>query len=166
MALVLIIDDEETIRTTLEQRLERLEHEVRSAPDIDSGMELLDKFEFDLVFLDVNLPDGNGLDLLGEIKEKPSKPDVVIITGAGSSHGAQMAIKGGAWDYVTKPFQAHEINLLVKRALDYRALVKSSAKTIAVDKGPIVGESREIKECINSIASCAENKRVQMLLFL
>ncbi|MDY0360917.1 MAG: sigma-54 dependent transcriptional regulator [Desulforegulaceae bacterium] len=164
MALILIIDDEEAIITTLGQRLERLEHQVKSASNIDSGMELLDKFEFDLVFLDVNLPDGNGLDLLGDIKEKPSKPDVVIMTGTGCSKGAQMAIKGGAWDYITKPFQGHEINLLVKRALDYRALAKASIKIVAVDKGPIVGESRKIKECINSIASCAENKANVLIL--
>lgn len=162
--MILIIEDDEKIIKSLTERLGRLNHKVKSAVNADMGLQLLDKFDFELVFLDVNLPDGNGLDLLGQIREKPSKPDVVIMTGLGCSKGAEMAIKGGAWDYITKPFKADEINLLVKRAFDYRDKGKSVVKTVAVDRGLIVGESQEIKECINTIAHCAENKANVLIL--
>lgn len=63
-----------------------------------------------MIFLDVMMPDGNGLDLLPELKATPSIPEVIIITAVGSPDSAETAVKNGAWDYLQKPFSISEIN--------------------------------------------------------
>ena len=80
--------------------------------------------EFDLLFVDVNLPDGNGTDLLDRIAEMQDPPLVVIITGNGSVESAVECMRSGAFDYIIKPFSSSQIDVLMKKAKDYRQLVK------------------------------------------
>lgn len=154
MASVLIIDDEEFIRISLLERIEKLNHEVKTAPSLTKGIEMIKNNSFDLVFLDVNLPDGNGLEVLSEIKNHHTKPEVIIITAEGNSKGAEIAIKNGAWDYITKPFNKDEVNLLVKRSMDYRDSIKTQFKPVALKTEAIIGKSSNIKKAIDRVASC------------
>jgi len=155
MAVILIIDDEEFIRESLSDRVERLGHQVEAAPNLEQGLRLLEQQMFDLVFLDVNLPDGSGLEALSAIRNMPSCPEVVIITAVGSAQGAAQAIKQGAWDYITKPFSREEISLLVQRTLEYRQAKNRQAKPVALDTGSILGRSTPMKKCLQQIAECA-----------
>jgi two-component system NtrC family response regulator len=75
---------------------------------------------YDLVILDVLLPDGDGIDMLPHIRESEASPEVIIITGNADPDGAELAIKNGAWDYITKPFSIGGITLKITRALEYR----------------------------------------------
>lgn len=93
MANILIIDDEEYIRDILSARAEGLNHKAAAAGTIREGLELIKKNNFDLVFLDIKLPDGSGLDLLQTIQQLPAKPEVIVITAVGSLKGAEIAIK-------------------------------------------------------------------------
>jgi two-component system NtrC family response regulator len=164
MAAILIIDDEEFIRVSLSSRVTRLNHTAFTASTLREGLDLIENQSFDLIFLDVNLPDGNGLDALPVIKQSVSKPQVLIITAVGSAHGAKLAIKNGAWDYITKPFNKEEIELHIQRTLDYRQAKQKQFQPVALDTEAIVGKSNAIKKCINQIAQCA-NSNTNVLIF-
>ncbi len=164
MAVILIIDDEELIRESLSVRIERLNHEARSAATLGEGLAALKGGGIDLVFLDVSLPDGDGLEALSEIRRSPSLPEVVIITALGNARGAATAIKNGAWDYITKPFNKDQIGLLVKRAVDYRGAKQKRMVPTVVDTGGIVGESEGIKRSIAQIAQCAASRANVLIL--
>lgn len=155
MADILIIDDEEQIRDLLSIRLQRMNHYPKTAGTLKQGMTQLKEAPFDLVFLDVNLPDGNGLDLLSIIKQHPSNPEVIIITGVGRPEGAELAIKNGAWDYLTKPVSKEDIILRVKRALEYRAIKQTQIQPVLFQPNNIVGKSQCIKNCLKQVAQCA-----------
>lgn len=155
MANILIIDDEEFIRESLSERVKRLEHKAWTAATLQEGTKLLEATAFDLVFLDVNLPDGNGLEVLPAIKQNQSNPEVIIITAVGSAQGASLAIQSGAWDYITKPFNREEISLHIKRTLDYRKAKLAKVIPVAIDVEDIIGKSAELKKCIKQVAQCA-----------
>jgi len=153
MANILIIDDEEYIRDILSVRVEGQNHTAFSAGTILQGHELIKKNSFDLVFLDIKLPDGSGLDLLQTIRQMPVRPEVIIITAVGSLKGAEIAIKNGAWDYLNKPLKKEDIILRIDRALAYRR-IKKKKKTIILDTGSIIGKSPAIKKCFEKVAQC------------
>lgn len=120
MANILIIDDEEYIRDILSARVEGLNHNAFSASTIREGTDLIEKEKFDLVFLDIQLPDGSGFNLLKIIQQLPSRPEVIIITATGSPTGVELARKAGAFDYLSKPLQKKDIILRINRALAHR----------------------------------------------
>jgi len=157
MANILIIDDEAYIRDILSSRVERMGHTPAAAATLDMGLHILNQDPVDLVFLDVNLPDGCGLDFLPQIKQSPSSPEVVIITAVGSAEGAELAIKNGAWDYIGKPFKKEEIILLIRRTLEYRNARLAQHKIPMLETDAIVGKSPLMKACICQVAQTAAN---------
>ncbi len=157
MAKILIIDDEAYIRDVLSSRVERMGHIPAAAATLDQGMQILSRGGVDLVFLDVNLPDGSGLEALPLIKQSPSSPEVVIITAIGSTVGAELVIKNGAWDYIGKPFKKEEIILLVRRSLGYRNAKRQQNYPLVLNTDAIVGNSPLMKECIHQVAQSAAN---------
>jgi len=157
MANILIIDDEAYIRDVLSSRVERMGHVPAAAATLDQGIQILNRDGADLVFLDVNLPDGSGLEALPFIKQSPSAPEVVIITAVGSNAGAELAIKNGAWDYIAKPFKKEEIILLIRRTLDYRNARFNQHQAPMLNTDAIIGKSPLMKECIYQVAQSAAN---------
>ncbi|MDH3455185.1 MAG: response regulator, partial [Desulfuromonadales bacterium] len=106
MAQVLIIDDDDLMCATLTHLVQRCGHEAVCAMSMQDGQKQAATRLFDVVFLDVHLPDGNGLDLLPRLEALSSAPEVIIITGFGEPNGAELAIKSGAWDYIEKSSSA------------------------------------------------------------
>ena len=102
MARILIIDDEEKIRSSLKAALERRGHETVTAENFKTGNEYAG-VDFDVVFLDVMLPDGNGLDLLRTLLIRDPRRVVVMISGHASIDTAVEAIRLGAYDFIEKP---------------------------------------------------------------
>ena len=121
---ILILDDELIIRKALEEQLRRKRLSVCSVATLKEAQDHLGKDEFDLLFVDVNLPDGNGTELLDRIAEIQDPPLVVIITGNGTVESAVECMRSGAFDYIIKPFSSSQIDVLMKKAKDYRQLVK------------------------------------------
>ncbi|WP_300670085.1 sigma-54 dependent transcriptional regulator [Desulfoluna sp.] len=158
MATILIIDDDQYICEILEAFILREGHRSLSRQTLTEGLQQLEQAAFDLVFLDVGLPDGSGLELVRRIRSTPGEPEVVIITGAGDADGAEMAIKNGAWDYLQKPFNLKEITLTLKRALQYRENLKASTiKEAPLDSQGIIGSSPIIHDSLTTLAHASRN---------
>jgi len=121
---IIVLDDELIIRKSLEEQLRKRRYTVASVSTIAEAESLLAKDNFDLMFVDVRLPDGEGTQLLERFSEAPSSPMVVIMTGFGSIESAVKCMKLGAFDYIIKPFSMEEIDILLKKAESYNQLVK------------------------------------------
>ena len=119
---VLIVDDEEAARYGMRRALEREGYELDEADSAAAARRRLSVAVPDLVLLDVNLPGESGLEYLAELAKLPAPPLVVIITAHGSERTAVEAIKGGAHDYLAKPFEVDDLRLVVKNALETAAL--------------------------------------------
>ncbi len=158
MANVLIIDDDDLMSATLATLVQRNGHQATCAVTLHAGQKQAFSNLFDVVFLDVRLPDGNGLDLLPKLEALSTAPEVIIITGFGEPDGAELAIKSGAWDYIEKSSSAKEISLTLERALQYRKekhAVKQKKKVAALKRLNIVGESPKLQTCLDMVAQAA-----------
>ena len=157
MSKILIIDDDEKMTSTLAAILKREGHETGFAHNLKKGLKEAISRPFDVIFLDVMMPDGNGLDLLPELRETPSRPEVIIITAAGSPDGAEIAVKNGAWDYLQKPFSIEEIKLQLLRALQYRKEKTARKLPVALKQEGIIGSSLKMKACLDLLAQAANS---------
>ncbi len=157
MANVLIIDDDKMICETLSRRISTMGNYVATALNLKEGLHSALSEAFDLVFLDVRLPDGNGLSLLPTIRETPSRPEVIIITAEGDPDGAELAIKNGAWDYIQKPFTKEEVTLQLERALQYHDGEKGKNTPVALKRERLIGNSPAINACLDLLAQAAHS---------
>jgi len=155
MGKIAIIDDDAVFQLLLAEQCKALGHETQTVGSIAAGTTLLAHWPADLVFLDVTLPDGNGLDALPFIQGLPSLPEVIIITGSGDANGAELAIKNGAWDYLQKPLATQEILLHVRRALEYHEKKLLRPDHVSLKRDDIVGKSKAISFCLDQVARCA-----------
>ena len=156
MASVLIIDDDKIICDILSDIVKQMGHDVICAFSLKDGLKEAYSKAFDVVFLDVRLPDGNGLNALPEIGQTPSLPEVIIITGKGDPDGAELAIKSGAWDYIEKPSSIKQITLPLVRALQYRE--EKTSKPVGVLKlDGIIGKTPQMKACFDLVAQGANS---------
>ncbi|HEY2820225.1 MAG TPA: sigma-54 dependent transcriptional regulator [Candidatus Acidoferrum sp.] len=119
---ILVVDDESEIREGLEMLLASEGYGVASADTGAGGLAKLEEHPFDLLLLDVSLPDRNGLDLLREIRLRDPQLSVVLITAYGSIDMARAAFKSGAMDYITKPWSNDELLAQVAQAVESRRL--------------------------------------------
>jgi two-component system NtrC family response regulator len=158
MATVLIIDDDDLMCATLSHLVQRYGHEAVCAYTLHDGQKQAATRLFDVVFLDVHLPDGNGLDLLPRLEALSSAPEVIIITGFGEPNGAELAIKSGAWDYIEKSSSAKQISLALERALQYRhekQAARHKGCVAALKRHDIIGSSPKLQVCLDMIAQAA-----------
>jgi len=121
---IIVLEDDLIVRKNLEHQLRQRRYDVASCSTIASATEYLGKDNFDLVFLDVRLPDGDGTDLLKAIQLRPQKPLVVITTGFGTVESAVECMKNGAFDYIIKPFSAEQIEVTLKKAEEFTQLLR------------------------------------------
>jgi two-component system NtrC family response regulator len=157
MASILIIDDDRAFCDVLTRAISRLGHQVTFALNLTDGRGTALAQQFDVVLLDVQLPDGNGLNAIPELREQPSPPEVIIITGSGDPDGAELAIRCGAWDYIEKPATTNEMTLPLIRALDYRQEKLEARSRIDFNHKGIIGSSRPMKACLDQTARAARS---------
>src|ERR1700719_1512029 len=119
---ILVVDDESEIREGLELLLRGEGYGVSSAETGESGLEKLEQHPYDLLLLDVSLPDRNGLELLREIHRRDPQLSIVLITAYGSFEMARAAFKNGAMDYITTPWSNDELLAQVAQAVESRRL--------------------------------------------
>ncbi|MGE4193002.1 MAG: sigma-54-dependent transcriptional regulator [Pseudodesulfovibrio sp.] len=157
MADILIIDDDLEVCETMESLITRLTHSCASAHTLDAGHRMIREGNYDVIFLDVRLPDGNGLDILPDIMALPDPPEVIILTGKGDPDGAELAIRGGVWDYLLKPSSIREISLTLGRALKYHEEKRGRDADRNLDLNGVVGESPIIKVSFNLLSQAARS---------
>jgi two-component system, NtrC family, response regulator AtoC len=124
---VLLAEDEQNLATLLEQFLLGRGHAVTCARDGRSALQALRAEAYDVALLDIVMPEMDGLEVLRQLREEPAPPEVIIITGNGTIETAITAMKLGAYDYIAKPYRMAEIDVLVRRAWEKRALAKENA---------------------------------------
>ncbi len=155
MIKVLIIDDDPKICMFFSRLIEQMGHNPYIANTLSDGTIQSKNENFDLILLDLELPDGNGLEILPDLLKISSKPEVIIITGTGDVRGAEMAFKYGAWDYVQKPFLLDEVSLPITRALQYRKEKQTTKLPVPLIRSNIVGESNAVRKCLEDVAKAS-----------
>jgi two-component system phosphate regulon response regulator PhoB len=121
MAGILAIEDDWTVRTVLEHTLKSAGYDIDLVPGISDARQLLAEGRYDLVLLDLNLPDGNGLDLLRDLrKDLGTGVPVLVLSGLRQEEVVVRGLELGADDYVTKPFSPPELLARVSRCLGQR----------------------------------------------
>lgn len=157
MARILIIDDDRSICNFYSDLLTEKGHVVESTTLLQEGVRICEQQEIDVVLLDVQLPDGNGLKFLPRIQKSKGQPEVIIITGEGDPDGAELAIKSGAWDYLAKPLLMDPTLFSIDRALLYHTEKQSTEDLASFDRQGIIGDSMAMVECLHLAARAAKS---------
>lgn len=159
---VLVVDDEESMRDFLSIMLHREGYQVDTAVDGAQAVAHLRSHSYDLVISDIKMPRMTGLQLLAHIKERTPETVVLMVTAFSSTEEAVEAMKQGAYDYITKPFKNEEIRLIVKNALERRALRQENlalkeelGKRYSFDG--LVGKSKVMQDVFALIRKVADN---------
>jgi two-component system, NtrC family, response regulator AtoC len=168
-ARILVVDDEKLIRWSLRERLSADGHEVVLAADLQTARQALNEHDFDLTLLDLRLPDGNGIDLLKEMQSSHKDIPVVIITAYSTVDSAVAAMKEGAYDYISKPFNMDDLTLTVRRALEIRSLRHTLGMELDQKKkrfgiASIIGESKPIQRVKEIVCKVAASDTTTVLL--
>jgi DNA-binding NtrC family response regulator len=153
---ILIVDDEEAARYGIRKALQSRDILILEAPDLRSARYSIEKDLPDLILLDVNLPDGSGIDLLKEIVSGRSDCAIIVITAHGSERLAVEAIRAGAYDYLSKPFEVEELRLLVRNACERKELAEEN-RSLREElnregkSGAIIGQSDALRRIFDLI---------------
>ncbi len=167
-AKILVVDDERSILDFLTLLLEEGGYQVVTAGSMEDGRSKLAAESFDLVVCDIIMPDGNGLDLLREIKEQEPRTSVIMMTAYTSTKSAIEAMKRGAYDYVSKPFDVDELKVVVQKALEKAQLVDENVylRRELEQKyrfSNIIGRSRPMQEIFALIERVARTSSTVLL---
>jgi DNA-binding NtrC family response regulator len=123
LSQILVIDDEPANRQALTLLLTRAGYEVQEAASGEEALEILQKTPFEIIITDLFLPGVSGIDILKRVKEDSPYTNVILITGHASAESAVEAMKEGAFDYITKPFNFEQLKVLIAKALEKSRLV-------------------------------------------
>src|SRR5271165_1446007 len=121
---IIVLEDDNIVRKNLENYLRRKHYDVASVSTIAAAQDYLSKDNFDVVFLDVRLPDGDGTDLLKQLQSRPQKTLAIMTTGFGSVESAVECMKNGAFDYLIKPFSNEQIEVTLRKAEEFTQILK------------------------------------------
>lgn len=127
MSTVLVVDDKEMMRDSVGVTLERAGFEVMSAPDGAAALEMIAKRRPDAVVTDLRMPGLSGLDLIERVRAIDEELPIVLMTAFGTIETAVKAMRLGAFDYLTKPFEGDELIVAIKRAVQHTGMVRENA---------------------------------------
>ena len=158
---ILLIDDDASLRRVLEFHLHEEGYEVQAASSGEEGLYWFDQARPDLVITDMKMSGMDGLTVLKSIKERSPETLVIIITAFGTVEVAVEAMKAGAHDYITKPFNRDELKLTVKKALAFTVLARENQRLRRelcdqADLRSMVGASREMDKVFQTIRKVAD----------
>ncbi len=158
---ILVVDDEESLRVVIRNALRQKGYHVETAEEGKKASVLLAENQYDLVLLDIRMPGLDGFALLEGILKKPLPPPVIMITAEDTMKNAINAMKKGAFDYLTKPFDIDELEILVEKALKERDLetevekLRGEVREIQLGPHTLVGSSRPLREIHKMIGKLA-----------
>lgn len=156
---ILVLEDNEVLNKNLAYQLRERRYNVQTAGTLAAARELLAKMDFDLMFVDLGLPDGRGGDLLQELQARPQRPLAIVTTGTVSVQAAVECMRYGAFDYVTKPYAIGEIETCLEKAEKFTQLVNVnqhlSQQPDDETERELLGQSpamRQLRELVRRVA--------------
>ncbi len=159
-ARILVVDDEDIVIRSCKRILDGDEFQVESVQDGREALRKVEEIPYDVIILDIMMPNIDGLEVLRRVKETHPNVDVIMITGLSQIDTAVQAMKLGAFDYISKPFEPDELKLVVQRALERRRLLQENLdlKSEVSSKyrfENIIGLSPQMQAVYRLIAQCA-----------
>jgi two-component system, NtrC family, response regulator AtoC len=166
---ILVVDDDQAIRWTLKEALRSWGFEPTEAGSVAEGLALYNSDPPAAVLLDIDLPDGSGLDVLREIKRENDEAIVIMITGNVQVDNTISALRGGAYDFIGKPINLEELRITIRNAIEARHLRREveqvrKDRTREFNFRQIVGESPAMKKMLGLAAKVAESEVSSVLL--
>jgi DNA-binding NtrC family response regulator len=157
---ILVVEDDAAMRDLLTEELSDAGYSVQAASGASIGLELARADRFDLIITDLRMPEMDGFDLIRGVRALPEPPHVVMITAFGSIETAIRAVKLGAYDYITKPFEIEELLLVADKALGERALrTKVARLQREVEErfglGNIIAKSQSMRDVVSLVQRIA-----------
>ncbi len=164
---ILVVDDEPSVRESLRMVLKDQYHVIQ-AKSGDEALERIDAEHVEVVLLDIIMPGMDGLEVLERIKQRATTPQVIMLTATKTVKTAVNAMKLGAFDYVTKPFDVEELLLIVDRAVQSAALAREvealrSEVGIRYKFDNIIGNSRKIQAVLGTVSMVAPLKTTVLI---
>jgi DNA-binding NtrC family response regulator len=165
---IYLIDDDEFILAMLSRALEREGYEVRSATGGPTILDNVASWRPDVVLLDINLPGKSGMDILKELKKEGAYPEVIMLTADDTAETAVKAMKIGARDYLTKPFNMEEVKIVIGNALENIKLTKELEYLRKISssllENDFLGKSKAIQELKEKVGKIAEARVSSILI--
>jgi two-component system response regulator HydG len=166
---LLIVEDERSVRESCRDVARMLGFETRVAESRDAALRTLDECSIDVVLLDLRLPGNNGFDLLRELKRRRPEAVVIVMTGFATVQSAVQAMKLGAYDYITKPFNLEELRLELERVTAHlkltaeNRLLREQLRS-RLGFGQLVGHAPEMEKLYRIIAKAAQSTHPVLIL--
>ena len=169
METILVVEDKESMAAMLKETLEAEGYKVIPARDATRGIKYLKDCKIDLVLTDLKLPDKNGIDVLKTSKEENHLTPVIVMTAFGSVEAAVSAMKEGAFDFITKPFDTDHLIILIKRALEAQRLVTENILlkeevSSRFSLPGIIGKSKNIVDLAQLVQKVAVTRTTVLIL--
>jgi DNA-binding NtrC family response regulator len=169
LASILVVEDKDAMQQMLSATLVDEGYEVDLASDGPEGIRKAREKRYDLVLTDLKLPGADGIEVLSEVKEVDPETSVIVMTAFGTVESAVEAMKMGAFDFLTKPFDTDRLSLLIKRALENRRLMAENIllrEELAHNLGltEIIGKSARMKEATELVRKVASSDTSVLLL--
>ncbi len=167
---ILVTEDEESLRFVLQKALENEGYWVQTAANGATARRLLNDLHFDVSLMDIKLPDADGVELLREFKDTGVSTEMILMTAQNTMRNAIGAMKNGAFDYITKPFDLDEVLVLVKRAMESRKLtqdfreLKEEVKKRFEPGVNIIGTSAAMQKVYKIIGQVVDNLATILIL--
>jgi DNA-binding NtrC family response regulator len=165
---ILIVDDEHSIADALAVILTDEGYAVETASLMAAARSLLRAQAFDLIFMDLRLPDGTGIDLLDAVKQESPATEVILMTGHGSLEVTIEAIKKGAFYYIEKPFTPDQVVMLTRRAMQFIAIRQENRRLRSTLRGEaqafgIIGSSPRMRQIYETIRATAASEATVLI---
>ncbi len=169
MPSILVVEDKDSMQQMLSATLANEGYEVDTASDGTEGITKAKEKRYDLVLTDLKLPGADGLQVLSKVKETDPEAAVIVMTAYGTVETAVQAIKLGAFDFLTKPFDTERLSILIKRAMENRRLMAENillreelAQSLGLNE--IIGKSEKIKTATDLVQKVAPSDTTVLLL--
>ncbi|WP_132258773.1 sigma-54-dependent transcriptional regulator [Paucimonas lemoignei] len=166
MASILIIDDESNLVRSLTFALEDEGHTVHGAGTAADGLSAAARVQPDLILLDLKLPDMSGLDVLEALKAQQTAAQIIMISAHGDTRSAVKAVKLGAADYITKPFDLDDLSMTIRATLERRQMADELAfhRGETLRESGLLGNSGAIRELVGTVERVATSNAMRILV--
>ncbi len=164
-ASILLVDDDHATRFAFSRYFSNAGYTIHTAPSLSEGQNVLPSKRFEALLLDLNLPDGNGIDWITEVRKNNPSISIIIITGSGDIPLAVEAMRRGADHFLTKPINLTDLEVFLKKSLELESLRRKDVLQRATTRKeePFFGESPVIKKVLELSTLVAENESVVLL---